>query len=752
VNAGLSFEGMKSTVDTAIDADRGGRQWWAIWRSPQDQPRWARPALLGIAAVAAVLYAHNIANAGFEGFYSVAVKSMSVSWKAFIYGAFDPKATITLDKLAGSFVPQAISARIFGFHAWSLALPQVIEGVISVLVMYRVVRRWAGPMPGLLAAGLFALTPVAVSMFGHSMEDGALTMCLVLAADACQRAMLEGRLRSLLWAAFWVGLGFQAKMLQAWIVLPALAAGYLYAAPLPVTRRLRDVAIAGTACLAVSLSWIALYTLTPASHRPYIDGSTNNSAISMVFGYNGLERFGVSFPGSVASMFGRGGHGRAALAASSGPGGALMRELQHAGFGMRSGGGWGKLAGSEFGPQIGWLFPLAFLALACGLLWCRRPRATADADAAGDASARTRELGGFVLWGVWLVSFTFVFSAMKMIPHTAYVASLAPALAALSGTGIVMFWREYAAGGRRWWLLPAAVAAELAWSAYLWRSYRGFFPAARWTIIIAGGAAIVIMVVARLNRRGWWAQPARTRLVLLGALAGAAAMVAAPAAWAGSAFEPQYDGSEMNATAGPAPDTGFGHLPSALQRMFGLAGANEATGTSGTSTIGAQARHRPAGTNQGAIGQRTIGQRTMGQGAMGGWGGTSTTLTSAEHAIYAYVSAHRDGAAYLMATQSWSQAAPYILATGQEVMPMGGFSGSVPSPTMQRVRQLNGTGQLRFFLLSPAGTGGGFMGRTPSGETLAITSWVRRSCTQLPAITADQTPAGETATGTLYRC
>ena len=112
-----------------------------MWRSPDGQPSWARAALLGVAAVAALLYAWNIAQA-VAPFYSVAVKSMSESWKAFFYGAFDPQATITIDKLAGSFAPQALSARIFGFHQWSLALPQVIEGVVSVLVMYRVVRRW----------------------------------------------------------------------------------------------------------------------------------------------------------------------------------------------------------------------------------------------------------------------------------------------------------------------------------------------------------------------------------------------------------------------------------------------------------------------------------------------------------------------------------------------------------------------------------------------------------------------------------
>ena len=289
------------------------RRRWEIWRSPEGQPAWARPVLLGIAAVAAFLYAWNISQAGLAPFYSVAVKSMSESWKAFFYGAFDPKATITIDKLAGSFLPQALSARIFGFHPWSLALPQVIEGVIAVLVMYRVVRRWAGVTPGLLAAALFTLTPIAASMFGHSMEDGALTLCLVLAADAYQRAVMEARLRSLIWSGVWVGLGFQAKMMQAWMILPALAIGYLIAAPAPLRRRIGQLSVAGVVMLAVSLSWIALYTFTPASDRPYVDGSTDNSAAAMVFGYNGLERFGISIPGAVTSgpgvSSGRGGAG-----------------------------------------------------------------------------------------------------------------------------------------------------------------------------------------------------------------------------------------------------------------------------------------------------------------------------------------------------------------------------------------------------------------------------------------------------------
>jgi 4-amino-4-deoxy-L-arabinose transferase-like glycosyltransferase len=475
--------------------------------------------LLGIAAAAAELYARNLPDAGFAPFYSAAVKSMSVSWKALLYGAFDPAATITIDKLAGAFVPQALSARIFGFHPWSLALPQVIEGVVAVLVMYRVVRRWAGVMPALLAAGIFAFTPVVASMFGHSMEDGALVLCLVLAADSWQRAVLTARLRSLIWAGVWVGVGFQAKMLQAWVVLPALALGYLLAAPAQLGRRLWHLGVAGAVMLAVSLSWIALDTFTPAASRPYIDGTTDNSAAAMVFGYNGLERFAVRVPGAIAS----------------GPG-----VMVGAG-----GGDWGGLLASRFGPQIGWLYPLSLLALAAGLAGCRR------------ASRADPVRAGFVMWGAWLATFAVVFSEMSLVLHTTYVASLAPPVAALSGAGIVMFGRWYRAGDRRGLLLPLAVAAELAWAAHLWSYFPGFLPWARWAAVVIGIVAVVALAAAWPSQHDRRPQPeasgasARGRAMVAGLAAGVAVMLAPPVIWALSVLDAAYAGSSFDAIAGP---------------------------------------------------------------------------------------------------------------------------------------------------------------------------------------------------------
>jgi 4-amino-4-deoxy-L-arabinose transferase-like glycosyltransferase len=553
---------------------------WAVWRSPADQPRWARPALLAIAFVALVLYAWNLRLVDYAPLYSDAVKSMSGSWKAFLYGAADPEVTYTLDKLAGSFVPQAVSAKIFGYHAWSLALPQVIWGVISVLVMYRVVRRWAGVVPGLLAAGIFTLTPVAASMFGHSMADGALVMCLVLAVDAYQRAVLEGRLRSLVWAGVWVGLAFQTKSLQAWFVLPALAVGYLLTAPIDLRRRVRHLGVAGVVMLAVSLSWVVLYEVTPDEHRPYVSGSTNNSAFAMVFGYNGLSRIGIELPGAAPLSFRSGPSALGPPGASKGQdqegmvgskaqdqegmvGSKAQDQAEMDGtqaledtpdvFGPRVEGalgippdgdqskvesradpmGWTKMFDGHLGVAIAWLFPLTLLALLYGLWWRRR-------------AERTDPLrGGLVMWGVWLMTFGFVFSA-SAVDHTAFMADLAPAIAALSALGIVMFWRAYRRGGGQAWILPAAVAAELAWAAWLWSHYPNFLPWARWGTLALGVIALVVLVLARV------AKTASTGLVTAGLALGVAAMLAAPAVYAVSVLDPDYSGNSFDANAGPA--------------------------------------------------------------------------------------------------------------------------------------------------------------------------------------------------------
>ncbi|MFJ6572700.1 ArnT family glycosyltransferase [Streptomyces sp. NPDC091292] len=672
----------------------GGRSRWEVWKSPADQPRWARPALLGIAALAALLYSWNITTSGYAPFYAVAARSMSESWPAFFFGALDPGATVTLDKIGGFLWPQALSARVFGFHAWSLTLPQVIEGVISVLVLYRVVRLWVGVVPGLLAAGIMTLTPAVASMFGHTMGDGAMTMCLVLAADACQRAMFSARLRPLLLAGVWIGLGFQAKMLQAWLILPALAIGYLLVAPAPLRRRVGHVLAAGAVTLAVSLSWVAVLTFTPASERPYVDGTTNNSAFSMVFGYNGLNRFSSDLiPGSVSQMNDTVGPPQGEGAPDAAPDPAAAPGTPP-GTGPSGGGAVpGKLLGSRFAPQVGWLYPLALTSLVLCAGWRRKVPRT------------DRLRGGFVLWGGWLIISALVLSAIE-VPHTAYVAMLAPALAALSGAGLVAFWKAYREG-RRVWVLPAVIAVEMVWSAFLCFLYPDFLPWLPWLLILAGAVAVTALLVAHRKdlRTG--------RAAVVGLAAGLVAMFAGPAAWSLSVLDPMYAGSAMDASAGPFATGG-----SAVRRAANVVGVGNA----------------PSGT---AAAAASLNEHDV--------------LTDSQHKLLAYTQRHSDGAKFVFANDSAVMSWNYILATGAYVMPMGGFSGGSPMPAPEEVRKLVSEGQLRFVLLSADGWQGYAQTQGEKNAAVdAVRAWVKSDCTAVPASAFGGND--EYTQGTLYRC
>ncbi|MFB7667977.1 ArnT family glycosyltransferase [Kitasatospora sp. NPDC056138] len=679
----------------------------APWKSPEGQPGYARPVLLGIAGVAAALFTWRINHSQYHGFYADAVRSMSQSWKAFFFGSFDPANTITLDKLPGFLWPQALAVRLLGFHPWVLTLPQAVEGVLTVLVLYRAVRRWAGADAALLAAAAFTLTPVTAGLFRTSVEDPAFTLLLVLAADAAQRAALSARLRSLLSAGVWVGLAFQAKMLEAWTVLPALAAVYLLAAPTSMWRRLGHLVLAGLVALAVSVSWMAVVTAVPAPERPYVDGSTDNSAISMVVGYNFLNRFssvglsaadtgsvqavrgGASPSGTVgtapatapasaptAARTTASGTSPAASAAPGAPSAPGTASAAGTGSGSRDG-GWTKMFGCKFAPQTGWLYPWAALALVCGVAWRRR-------------EPRTDVLrSGTVLWGTWLGLFFLVFSAGSVGGHSYYMGVVAVALAALSGAGGVQMWREFRSGGGRAWALPAAITGTVLWSVFLVTRFPDFLPWLPSTVLALGGLALGLLGAARLGevgRAGPGGRSAGRRAVLVGGLTAAvAAALVAPGAWASSVLTAKYGGSSMG-TVGP----------------------------SGSASTVSQHPQRRVDSSMSA--------------------NSSGRLTASQQALLGYLRAHRNGSPYLFAASSWGSASPFILATGEEVLPMGGFTGLAPSPTVAEFRHLVDVGEVHYVLLGNSLTPGSVPGGGAAGSAAArIRSWVQSDCAEVPA-------------------
>jgi 4-amino-4-deoxy-L-arabinose transferase-like glycosyltransferase len=577
---------------------------WKIWQSPEDQPPWARPLLLAIAALAGLAYAWGMANASVETFYGAAARSMSESWHDFIFGAFDPAGTITVDKLPGALWVQALSLRIFGFHIWALILPQAVEGMLTVLVLYRAVRRLAGPSAGLVAALVLAATPVTVLLGRGNVSDSLLVLLLVLAADATSAALLNGRLRSLLLAGVWVGLAFQTKMVQAWLVLPALAAAYLLAAPAGRWRtRVWHVAAAGAVTCLVSLSWMTAVSLVPAHDRPYVDGSRDNSVFSQVFDYNAVARLG----------------GLHAIGAAAGTPASfipvLIRNQDTFNFVSQSiRPSWHRLLSGQFGLDGGWLLPAAVAAVLLVLL-SRRGRGRTDPYRAS-----------VILWGGWWVTLAVFFSAGTYL-NSYYIAALVPAVAALCGVGAALCGPPpWPAGVRLGMVATGAVC--LVYGLYLLHS----------APVVPGWiapAALVVFVIAALlllfeGRRLALPLACAALLPCVPVLFLPAAASATVVARGLGPFDSPFESYRISAVTQTGPAAGQ-HILRSVQQL-------ESSGPP---------------------------------------------------------------APILFATDTSGSAAPFILYSGREVLPIGGYLGGAPVPTLAELQSDIRDGNVRLFLNVP---------------------------------------------------
>lgn len=422
-------------------------RWWR-------EPWWARISLTLIVAAFVVLTCWNLARGGDFSFYEASARSMSQSWHALFFGAFDPDATVTLDKLSGFAVPQALSIRLFGMSISAIALPQVVEGAVTVVACAVLALRWGGRGAGLVAAAAAASTPIFVSMFAHPMEDGLLTMALAVALVWWQRAILTSTWWPLVLCALFIGVGFQAKMMAAWFLLPALIAGTLAATEGWRRGLVRAGALTGAAVVA-SVAWITIVALVPAGSRPYVDGSTNDDVFAMVFGYNGLDRFVPgAVPGSVGAPTSVGGLG-ATLAAI---GHALTTHAPASSGGSPT---LTKLLELPLVTQIGWLYPAALAGIALGI-WRHRPR---RGRPLARASATRSPL--VVVAAVWFATAAAVLT-LAHVPHTAYVAALGVPMVLL----VVVAWVEgvrllRSARTSVRLVLPAVVVVQSIWWAVL---------------------------------------------------------------------------------------------------------------------------------------------------------------------------------------------------------------------------------------------------------------------------------------------
>jgi 4-amino-4-deoxy-L-arabinose transferase-like glycosyltransferase len=603
-------------------------------------------------------------------YYTASVRSMAGSWHTFLYASFDPAGFVSVDKPPVALWLQVASVKLLGFHEWAVVLPQVLAGVATVWLVSHLVRRRFGEPAGVLAGLFIALTPVSVAVDRSTNTESCLALVLVLAAWALSRATEDGRRPLLLVAAALIGLGFNVKMLAAFVVVPTFALVYWLGAPVSARRRVADLALAGVVLAAVSAPWVIAYDLTPPDRRPFAGSSKQNSMVELAVGHNAVGRFVRA--GSAP---------RAASAAPTPVAGAGPRGA-YAGLFVRAPVGPLRLADGQLAGQALWLLPLAAMGLVAGSFHARhRKPPLAPAHLA------------LLLWLGWALTYAVVDSYAGGIFHFYYLSTMAPPLAALAGIGVAGLWGFYLQGSRRALLLPTALVLTAAWQLHIQLSALGWSaerlaggPIAllstagrtgdwlAWLhLALAGGVLLNAVALAAMSpERSEGAEPSlgpAVRALARGALVAAVlALLAAPAAWA------------LSSVLVP----GNGILPSAdLPRLLPSDGDPEEP-----------PRARVAA-GRGAGVRRLID----------------------------FLAANRQGERYLLATSGTRVAAPIIIETGEPVMAMGGFHGLDQILTPEALARMAERRQVRFVLLGDLSP----ISRRLGGEAAVrrVADWVR---------------------------
>ncbi len=486
---------MSTTSAAVLDAPTAEPQTPAPRRWSLATKTGERTALALLLIVTAVGYLWNITVNGMGNqFYAAAVWAGSRNWEALLFGSIDPHNVITVDKPPLSQWVMALSGQIFGFSSASMLIPEALMAVGSVWLLYAAVRRISGPAAGLLAGAVLALTPVSAMMFRFNNPDAAMVLLMTLAAYFTVRALKEKGAKWMALAGVALGFAFLAKMLEGLMVMPALGLTYLIAAPIALRSRLWHL-LGALAAMLVSAGWFVVLTiLWPASSRPYMAGSTDNTFMNLVLGYNGfgrvlgknhMGRTDPDKPSTVHTLTGE----HAGHAA-----GEAMKTAGHHGGGMADQvQGLPRLFTGEFGFEIGWLVPAALLATVLVLI------------SRGRAPRTDRVRAGAILFGGWLVSVGLVLSFMKTNVHPYYCLAVAPAMAAMFAIFVIEFWRRRDSLFHRIGLATVLLASGV-WGFVILGRNADWLPALRWVILVAAvaGAAALVWAASTANALPRW--------------------------------------------------------------------------------------------------------------------------------------------------------------------------------------------------------------------------------------------------------
>lgn len=600
-------------------------------------------AIVAIMILSATLHFWNIDSIGdSNSYYTAAVESMTQSWHNFFYASAEPGGSVTVDKPPLGLMIETVSALILGVSGFSTVLPNILAGILSVPILYHLVKKHFGTVAGIVAALVLAVTPVVYAADRNNTQDGLLTFFLLLAAWAFIKAVESGKARWLFLGAVIVGLGFNIKMLQAYLPVPAFFALYFLGAKVGWFKKIGLTFAAVVVMVAVSLSWALYVDSVPADERPYIGSSQDNTVMGLITGHNGTSRlFGggnrqqTAPSNGTAEQPGPDGFNpnaspdnpNAQTAPNDGQGGQPMFSWETGEPGVF------RFFLNPLGAEMSWLLPFALFSL---IVLALQSRIKLPIESGAHL--------GLLLWGGWLMTCVVFFSMVSGIFHSYYVILLAPALGAVVGGGFGSLWKMQTEGhaGSGWWL-TLGVAVTVAFQMYLAWQYgvnEFWMPLA---FILVALAAILLFV--QLFKSINFAPRAAFSMLLI-------AMMIIPLAW-----------SALTVTLGSN-----GNLPAA----YGVSG----------NPGGAQ---RPGDARNAAPAQ------------------TSAPRTNVNDSLLEFLQANTQGMKYLVATESSQTGAPYVIATGRPVLYMGGFGGGDNVVSADDLAEMVANGELRYVLFGIGG-------------------------------------------------
>lgn len=654
-------------------------------------------ALIFILAISFALNFYAISKNGTGNeYYAASIKSMTQSFHNFFFVSFDPSGMVSVDKPPLGLWTQAISVLIFGYHGWAMLLPQALAGTASSFMIYILTAKHFGRPAGLLSSLIFALTPVVVVASRNNTMDMQLVFVLLVAVWFLFRSIDSGKWRFLFLTALFVGLGFNIKMLQAYMILPAVALTYLFFAKEKIGKRFLAGILSVVIMLAVSFAWVFVVELYPSTSRPYVDSTSNNSMLELVVGHNGTERlFGSGMGGT-----GQGGGFDKNIGESRSDGTAVEMPGQRpdgsqqnsrggsddAQFSQKDGrDGGGGMGSSEIGSaspirlwtsnlygQGSWLLLFALVSMfACIKKWNHK---------------KDVRQGVFVFWSLWLITMVIFFSFAGFF-HRYYLCMMAPAIAVLSGIGITAIYNGFKdkKEKKKDYLRPAilliALLSNIALEVVCVLRYSELIIWLLPVMIGTAGVGVILLIIQLIK-------PKRV-IMIISILAFIISALAAPLYW----------------SLTPVVNVPNSTLPYAGPELAGNG-------------------------------------FTQPQDSAGAKAESSQTQNSS---LEKYLVSHYKDGSFLVVSQRSSDVANLIIDTGLPCYAYGGFLGSDNSMTADKLKALVMEGKITYFLLSSQNGGG-------SSE---ITTYVKANATLIQASeyssqNANVSQMGDGQGGTLY--